>query len=66
MITDAQVLELVEAIAGDEAMLFPVFPVLPDWYYALNEAEKDELQARGELITRARLRVAIDRLNDKK
>lgn len=62
MITDAQVHEYVEAIAGDEAMLLPV---MPPWWQALSDAEKDEVMERAELVAAAELQAAIDRCNDK-
>ena len=63
MITDAQILEFVEAVAGDEAMLLPV---MPPWWRALSDAEQDEVMMRAELAGAARLQAVIDRCNDKK
>lgn len=40
MPTDAQIKEIREAIAGEEAMLLPVMPA---WFNALSLEERDEL-----------------------
>lgn len=62
MITDAQILEFVDAFAGEESTLLTP---MPEWWKDLSAEQQDQVMERAGRVTAGRLQAAIDRCNDK-